>query len=95
MQVSSYTFQSPYPQPFQVGRPDPASVKKEDTTTQNPVVAESQKATGSEAKIKPTLDSGISVSLSTLEAGNSQKSVSEFKSLTTVNQAQKAYSVNL
>lgn len=94
MQVASYTFQSPYPQPFQVGRPDPASVKKEDTS-QNPAVTDNQKSTGGEAKIKPTLDSGISVSLSALEAGNSQKSVSEFKSLTTVNQAQKAYSVNL
>lgn len=27
MQVSSYTFQSPYPQSMQVGRPDPAMVK--------------------------------------------------------------------
>lgn len=94
MQVSSYTFQTPYPQPFQVGRPDPASAKKEDNT-QNPAMTEDQKISGSEAKIKPTLDSGISVSLSTLEAGRSQKGVSEFKSLSVVNQAQKAYSVNL
>jgi hypothetical protein len=94
MQVTSYTFQTPYPQAVQIGRPDPASVKKEDNT-QNPAVTESQNVSGGEAKIKPTLDSGISVSLSTLESGSAQKSVSEFKSLTTVNQAQKAYSVNL
>lgn len=94
MQVTSYTFQTPYPQPFQVGRPDPGSVKKEDNT-QNPAVTESQKVSGGEAKVKPTLDSGIFVSLSTLESGNAQKSVSEFKSLSVVNQAQKAYSVNL
>ena len=42
MQVTSYTFQTPYPQPFQVGRPDPSSMKKEDST-QNPGVTESQK----------------------------------------------------
>ncbi|ADR33449.1 hypothetical protein Sulku_0783 [Sulfuricurvum kujiense DSM 16994] len=93
MQVTSYTFQTPYPQPFQVGRPDPASTKKEDST-QNTGAVENQKVSVGEAKIKPTLDSGIYVSLSTLESGSSQKGVSEFKSLSSVNQAQKAYSVN-
>lgn len=93
MQVTSYTFQTPYPQPFQVGRPDPSSMKKEDST-QNPGVTESQKNVTGDAQIKPTLHSGITVSLSALEAGSSQQSVSEFKSLSTVTQAQKAYSVN-
>lgn len=90
MQVTSYTFQTPYPQQVQVGRPDPASTKEEDKV-QNPAVAESQKKESSEGKIKPTLNSGITVSLGALEAGNSQKSVSEFKSLVSINQGQKAY----
>ena len=33
MNVASYTFQSPYPSPFQVGRADPSS-QKADTTQQ-------------------------------------------------------------
>lgn len=34
MEVKNYTFQSPYPSPVQVGRPDP-STKKEDTSTED------------------------------------------------------------
>ena len=93
MQVTSYTFQTPYPQPFKVGRPDPSSVKEEGNA-QNPALTESQKTSAGEAHIKPTLNAGISVSLSDLESGNSLQSVSEFKSLSIANQAQKAYSVN-
>jgi len=33
MQVSSYTFQTPYPQAMQVGRPDPSMVKAQSETT--------------------------------------------------------------
>lgn len=91
MQVTSYTFRTPYPQHVQVGLPDPASIKEEDKV-QNPVVAaESQNKESSEGKIKPTLNSGIVVSLGALEAGNSQKSVSEFKSLVSIDQGKKAY----
>jgi hypothetical protein len=34
MQVSSYTFQSPYPQPVQMGRADPAMVQEQQKATQ-------------------------------------------------------------
>jgi hypothetical protein len=91
MQVSSYTFQSPYPESVQIGRPDPTSSKKEDQP-QELSVSENKKNTLFQAKINPTLDSGITISMSTLQSGNSQNSVSEFKSLVNVNQAQKAYS---
>lgn len=91
MQVSSYTFKSPYPQAVQVGQPDPSSAKKEDQT-QTPSIVENQKPVVSEGKVSPTLDSGVTISLSALQSGNSQSSVSEFKSLVSVNQGQKAYS---
>ncbi|OHD79891.1 hypothetical protein [Sulfuricurvum sp. RIFCSPLOWO2_12_FULL_43_24] len=34
MQVSSYIFQTPYSQPMQVGRPDPAMIKEQTQNTQ-------------------------------------------------------------
>lgn len=34
MQVSSYIFQTPYSQPLQVGRPDPAMIKEQTESTQ-------------------------------------------------------------
>ncbi|MBV5335267.1 MAG: hypothetical protein JZU49_05620 [Sulfuricurvum sp.] len=91
MQVSSYTFKSPYPQAVQVGQPDPSSAKKEEQT-QTPSIVENQKPVVSQGKVSPTLDSGVTISLSALQSGNSQSSVSEFKSLVSVNQGQKAYS---
>ncbi|HEX5328673.1 hypothetical protein [Sulfuricurvum sp.] len=91
MQVSSYTFKSPYPQAVQVGQPDPSSVKKEEQT-QTPTLLENQKPVAGQGKVNPTLDSGVSISVSALQSGNSQSSVSEFKSLVSINQGQKAYS---
>jgi hypothetical protein len=91
MQVSSYTFKSPYPQAVQVGQPDPSSAKKEDQT-QTPSIVENQKPVVAQGKVSPTLDSGVTIPLSALQSGNSQSSVSEFKSLVSVNQGQKAYS---
>ena len=90
MQVSSYTFKSPYPQAVQVGQPDPASTKKEDQTQSSSII-ENKKTVPAQGKVSPTLDSGISISLSALQSGNSQNGVSEFKSLVNVNQAQQAY----
>jgi hypothetical protein len=91
MQISSYTFQSPYPQAVQVGRPDQTSAKQQ-SQTQDTAIVENQKPTLSQGKVSPTSGSGITISLSALQSGNSQSSVSEFKSLVSVNQAQKAYS---
>ncbi|MDD2829321.1 MAG: hypothetical protein PHW18_07070 [Sulfuricurvum sp.] len=90
MQVSSYTFKSPYPQAIQIGQPDPNSTTKEDQA-QSPLAMQNEKNKSSDAKVNPTLDSGVTISLSALQSGNSQSGVSEFKSLVNVNQAQKAY----
>lgn len=91
MQVTSYTFKSPYPQAIQIGQPDPSSAKKEDSSQSAPAL-ENQKSSVSEGKVNPTSGSGITISLSTLQSGNSQSGVSEFKALVNANQGQKAYS---
>lgn len=91
MQVTSYTFKSPYPQAIQIGQPDPSSIKQEEQSQNTPAL-ESQKPSVSEGNINPTRGSGITISLSALQRGNSQSGVSEFKALVNVNQGQKAYS---
>jgi hypothetical protein len=91
MQVNSYVFKSPYPQAVQVGQRDPSSEKKEDQSQALSTV-ENQKRPVSEGKVNPTLNSGITVSVSALQSGNAQNSVSEFKSLMSINQGQKVYS---
>lgn len=91
MQISSYTFQSPYPQPFQVGRPDPASAKKEEGS--EPLADPNKERAAQDAKIAPTkeTESKITVSIGALTEGNNQSSVAAFKSLSTSVQGQKAY----
>jgi hypothetical protein len=91
MQVTSYTFKSPYPQAIQIGQPDPGSAKQEDSSQGTPAL-ENQKSIVSEGKVNPTSGSGIAISLSALQSGNSRSGVSEFKALVNVNQGQKAYS---
>jgi hypothetical protein len=94
MNVSSYIFQSPYPSPIQVGRPDPQAEKQEveskpvETLTQTsnkvqpsaePYIAQ---ATGSGASVNvaaSSTDSGVSSSLG------------EFTSLNNKSQAAEAY----
>lgn len=90
MQVNSYTFQSPYPQQVQIGRPDPLNVKVQDQP-QNPALQEKAKTAVNEGKAGSVFGSEISVSLQALQAGSTQSGVAEFKSLVAVNQAQKAY----
>jgi len=90
MTIASYLFQSPYSSPVQVGRPDPAAQKSESQSTQeSPVLAE-QKQLPAESSVKPTLGGGVSISLTALE-GNAQTTASDFKSLSSASQAQKAY----
>ena len=91
MQVSSYTFKSPYPQAVQIGQPDPSSMKKEEPS-QNTATLENQKSSANVGKVNPTSGSGITISLSTLQSGNAQSGVADFKALVNVNQGQKAYS---
>lgn len=91
MQISSYTYQSPYPQPFQIGQPVLATAKNGDQS-QNPVSNETVKKVPSEGKASSLTGTTVSIPLGTLESGKAQSSVSEFKSLSTVNQAQQVYS---
>lgn len=92
MQVSSYIFQSPYSQPVQIGQPDPTSVKKEEKPQVSPIVNDAAKTTApQEGKISSLVGSSVSIPLSTLQSTNTQSSVSEFKSLSSVTQAQKVY----
>lgn len=92
MTVASYLFQSPYSSPVQVGRPDPAAQTKKSQITEGGLQVSSQKQQPpAESTLNPTLDSGVKINLTALE-GNAKTSVSEFKSLSVVNQAQKAYS---
>lgn len=92
MTVASYLFQSPYSSPVQVGRVDPASQKQEVQSSADGSQPASQKQEiPAESTVKPTLESGVKINLTALE-GNAKTSVSDFKSLSVVNQAQKAYS---
>lgn len=45
MQVSSYIFQTPYSQPLQVGRPDPAMLKEQTDQAQKQVDQQQEKST--------------------------------------------------
>lgn len=45
MQVSSYMFQNPYPQPIQVGRADPAMVKEQNEKSEEKLDQQRQNAT--------------------------------------------------
>lgn len=91
MQVNSYIFQSPYSQAVQIGQPDPASAKKEDKPSVAPLMSDTSKNVASQGKISSLVGSSVSVPLSTVQSASSQSSVSEFKSLISVTQAQKVY----
>lgn len=91
MQINSYVFQSPYSQPVQVGHLVSSKAVEQQQPQESPVT-ENKKENLAEGKIAPTTGSGITVSLGTLADGNAQSGVSAFKSLSIVNQAQKAYS---
>ena len=49
MQVAQYTFQSPSTSPVQVGRLDPSSLKKEETTSSLPKEVVNQTASKAES----------------------------------------------
>ncbi|MBD3810276.1 MAG: hypothetical protein IE884_07230 [Sulfuricurvum sp.] len=44
MEVSSYIFQNPYSQPFQIGRPDPAMLKAKNEKAQEELEAQQQQS---------------------------------------------------
>lgn len=91
MTVTSYLFQSPYSQPVQVGRPDPlAKEQKIESASQNPV-QEVKSTAPEQAKVKPTLDTGVTINLTALAGSNGQKAADTFKTINTKVQAQSVY----
>lgn len=62
MQVAQYTFQSPSPNPVQVGRLDPSSVKEEKlsslpTNVTNPTQAKAESFSATQVQdVKPTVN---------------------------------------
>lgn len=91
MTVASYLFQSPYSSPVQVGRLDPSTQAKEPQASQESFQTSAQKSQlPAESTVKPTLGGGTPINLTALQ-GNAQTTASDFKSLSTANQAQKAY----
>jgi len=94
MNISSYIFQSPYPSPIQVGRPDPQAEKQEveskpvETFTQTTNKAQPS----SEAYIAQATGSGASVNVaaSSTDSGVSS-SLGEFTNLNNKSQAAEAY----
>lgn len=94
MNVNSYTFQSPYPQPFQIGRPDPAN-SKEDQKSETLSDVQQQNVP-QEPRLSPTKETQrqenkVAVPLGALVDGNTQSGVAAFKSLNSSVQGQKAY----
>lgn len=90
MTVRAYLFQSPYSQPFQVGRPDPSTVDKKENT----VVAESPKEpvkTLEKAQFGITSGNAFSINMGSLQQISSQSGIGEMQSINRQIQAQKAY----
>lgn len=94
MNVSSYIFQSPYPSPIQIGRPDPSATVEEEPKK---AVAElSEKSAkpqpSADAYVAQATNSGASVNVaaSSTDSGVSS-SLNEFTTLNTQTQAADAY----
>ena len=94
MNISSYIFQSPYPSPIQVGRPDPQAEQQE--VESKPVETLAQTT----AKVQPNSDayvaqatgSGSSVNVAASSTDSSMSSsLGEFTSLNNKSQAAEAY----
>lgn len=95
MNVSSYIFQSPYPSPIQIGRPDPSAQVEEE-----PKKAVEELAQGNVAKPQPSADAflaqatnsgnSVNVAASSTDSGVSS-SLGEFTTLNTQTQATEAY----
>lgn len=94
MNISSYIFQSPYPSPIQVGRPDPQAEKEEAGTKPAETLAQTNKKAqpGAEAYVaqKTGSVSFVNVVASSTDSGVSS-SLGEFTSLNNKSQAAEAY----
>jgi hypothetical protein len=72
MNVTQYTFQSPYSSPVQVGRPDPSSKKETSSQLDTSGLIKSTNTSVSDAKsfqatqtkeVEPTVDSGSTLDI--------------------------------
>lgn len=94
MNIPSYIFQSPYPSPIQVGRPDPQAEQKEVESKPVETLSQTTKKTqpGAEAYVAQATGSGASVNVaaSSTDSGLSS-SLGEFTSLNNKSQAAEAY----
>jgi len=90
MTVQTYLFQSPYPQPFQVGRADPSSAEKQES----PAVAETPKEPVKnleKAQLSVTSGNSFSINMGSLQQISSQSGIGDMQSMNRQVQAQKAY----
>lgn len=94
MTVQAYLFQSPYPQPFQVGRPDPA--QKGETNEQPNEMMETKKQVQKpvNSPIAPTSGSGFSIDMGSLQQIGSSAGVQETQAMSRFAQARSAYAEN-
>lgn len=94
MTIQAYLFQSPYPQPFQVGRPDPA--QKNETNEQSNEMAENQKPVqkSAYAQIAPTSGGGFSIDMGSLQQIGTSSGVQETQVMNRLAQGRNAYSEN-
>jgi len=94
MNVTSYIFQSPYPSPIQVGRPDPQSQTAEEPSKVEdaPVQKNAKSQPGADAYVAQATSSGdsVNVAASSTDSGVSS-SLNEFTSLNNKTQAVDAY----
>ena len=94
MNISSYIFQSPYPSPIQVGRPDPQAEQQEVESKPAETLSQTTKKTqpGAEAYVAQATNSGASVNVAASSTDNGlSSSLGEFTSLNNKSQAAEAY----
>ncbi len=94
MKVNSYVFQSPYPSPIQVGRPDPQAQTQENTNADVNAIADAGNQSKRDAQsYKAQISSGSSVNVAASTTDSKvNSSLGEFTTLNAQTQASEAYS---
>ena len=94
MKVNSYIFQSPYPSPIQVGRPDPQAQTQENTNTDVNAIADAGNQSKRDAEnYKAQVSSGATVNVAASSTDSKvNSSLGEFTTLNAKTQATEAYS---
>lgn len=94
MKVSSYIFQSPYPSPIQIGRPDPLAKTEEEPKKAVEELSQTSKKPqpSAEAYLAQATGTGASVNVAASSTNSGvSSSLSEFTTLNTQTQASEAY----